>query len=848
MISAGFGAGKSALLRFARERAGADRRVLTCSGVESEAELSFSGLHMLFGGVLDRIDALPGAQREALGGALGLIPGREVDRFRIGAATLALLVALAAEGPVLCSIDDAHLLDRSTLDALRFAARRLDGTRVVMLFAGCSTLADIPEIGLQPLDADAAETLLRERRPELSADQRDRVVAESAGNPLALLEFPCVDPSVPGPLPLPSGLAARFATRIAREGRSVRQALLVAAAEETGDLGLVLRASRLLGHGIEPLERTDMVLIEGRSVTFHHPMLRSAAYHCAPLTQRHAVHTAIADAVADPARRAWHLAAAQIEPDEALAAALEVTADHSRHAAVVLERAAQLTPAPGERARRLMLAIEAATHSGSTERAQHLVREARRSGLGAVERARVVGARAFMEFEDGSPRRAFQLTMASADHVAEVEPARAAWLLVEASRIAWSVGDRASYTAVYERLEGLSSDAAGSPRAVVRSGLAVLTGDPGQAVAVARANLAHAGGIPAESISPRLAFAFQAALTGDMAAAGELFAALFGAARERGMIGWLPAIGAAQALCELVLGRFREAEAVAREAAMISARIGHPNRASGAESILAVIAAVRGDQDECLRLTDRILRGYHGVYDVSLCQWALALLDLGRGFHEKALVRLEALHRRPAGAVGPWLELRADLVEAAARANAPERGFAAMTELEQWAEALDTPWADALLCTSHGLLRGDGDLLARALETHLAAGQPFRHARTALAYGEWLRRERRTSEARTHLGAALEIFDRVGADLWAERARTELRAAGAGSITASPNAVALLTPQELRVVRIAAEGATNKEIAARLSLSHKTVGHHLYRAFPKLGVSNRIELTRFDFA
>ncbi|MEV6070354.1 LuxR C-terminal-related transcriptional regulator [Nocardia sp. NPDC052001] len=860
-LSAEAGEGKSALLQYAAAQA-AEWRILRCSGIESESELPFAGLHLLLGTALDRLDTLPEPQRKALGGALGLGPSDGADRFLIGVATLTLLAELSADGPVLCLIDDAHWLDRPSADVLRFAARRLGAEGIVMLFAGRKEfeLSGLPALRLGPLDAASAAAMLAECSPGLSPDQRDRVLAEAAGNPLALLEFPRMnrDASPAAPLPLPLRLRSGYERQIAEWTIGARTALLVVAAEETGDLGVVLRALELLGHppaALDEAEQSGMVAVTEHTVSFRHPLKRSAAYHGASFTQRLAVHAAIAEALADdPSRSAWHLAAASTGPDENVAAALESAAERARErtghasAAVALERAANLTPDPATRARRLVLAVETAADAGHTERARQLADDAEQLPLDAVERARVGSTRALLEFEHGSLHRAHQLMIAAAVEVAEIEPERAAWLLVEAGRIAWTAGDIDGVYAGHKRLTALPEEVSAPLQAALRGGLAILEGELAEGISLIRANVAFSRSVPLEMTSLRLAFALQAALIGDMQVAREQLTELADLARARGMIGWFPAIGTTLATSELILGRLREAELMATATARIAADIGQPSRVAGAESVLAMIAAIQGDADRCRELADRNLRnapGDHNAVDVTHCEWALALLDLGQGRYEQALGRLDALHRAPAQARGHWTDLLRDLIEAAVRLRRPERGSAAMAEIEAWAAALDTPWASGIMLSCQGMLRGDGALLAQALELHLAADRRYDHARTALVYGEWLRRERRMNEARIHLRQALETFDRLGAAPWAEHARIELRAAGEGSVPEPENDMAArLTPQELQVVRLAAGGATNKEIAAQLFLSPKTVGHHLYRAFPKLGVSNRVELAR----
>ncbi|MEU0540163.1 LuxR C-terminal-related transcriptional regulator, partial [Nocardia sp. NPDC005978] len=560
----------------------------------------------------------------------------------------------------------------------------------------------------------------------------------------------------------------------------------------------------------------------------------------------------------DLARSAWHLAAAGTGPDETVAAALESAAERARErighasAAAALERAAQLTPDPVDRARRLTLAVETAMEAGHTDRALRVAEAAAHAPLDAVQRARVLAVRALIEFEFGSLRRAHQLTLEAADQVATIDPERAAWHLVEAGRIAWNAGDIAGVHDAHDRLSALPADTVRTPRSALRGGVALLTGELRLGIGLIRENVAFGGTVPIDMISLRLPFALQSALIGDMDRAHENLRELIALVRERGMIGWFPFVACTLANAELIMGRLRDAESTATAALRIATDIGQPARVAGAESILAMLAARRGEQDRCRELAERNLRSAPGdvnVLDVTHCEWALALLDLGLGRHDRSLARFEALYHGPARARGHWIDLLADLIEAAVRARRPERADRALAEIEDWAAALDTPWAEGLLLRCQSLVAGNGASFDRALKLHAEADRRYDHARTALLYGEWLRRERRMQEARTHLRAALHTFEQLGAAPWAEHARVELRAAGAGAAPErGDDLAALLTPQELQVTRLAAAGATNKEIAAQLFLSPKTVGHHLYRAFPKLGVSNRVELARLSLA
>ncbi len=898
------GLGKTALLD-AAEDAAAGWRVLRCTGIENGSDLPFAGLRRLLGAVGEdadnALDALPAPQRRALDTALGHRVCDTADRFCVGLAVLSLLAELAAPAPVLCLIDDAHLLDRPSLDALLFAARRLDAEHLALLFAGDTELrADgLPELRLAPLDHESAAALLAHRFPDLAPDARDRVLRAAAGNPLAASEFTAMAADGPvraavwedglsRPIAASGGLSradrmgggsshtaagvgdaeeltrrlcAGYADRIAGYPAAVRTALLVVAAEETGDLELVARVLDRLGYTGDALTAaadTGLLHRSGQAVTFRHPLQRTAAYRAADAAHRTAVHLALAAELGhDPVRHAWQLAHARTTPDDTVAAALEAAADyacaHTAHASAVsaLEAAARLTPDLVVRGRRLTRAVETALAAGCADQALRLADTAEQLCLAPGERARILGVRATIEFEVGSPHRAYQIMLDAAEHVADLDPQRAAWLLIDAGRIAWTAGDLADFRTAYHRLAELALGPMREPLlSALRGPMVMQTGDPVGGIALIRANVAFGRTVPLEMISLRHAFAAQSALIGDMEVAREQLTELAGLVCERGMITWCPSVGCVLANAELILGRFREAEIIAAHSLRVAADTGQPGRVATAEALLAMIAAVRGDEARCRELAGRTLRhepGDFNAIDVTHGHWALALLDLGYGRYRQALDRLRELYEQPKQARGHWTDLLADLIEAAVRARRPDRASAAMSEIDTWAAALDKPWAEGIALRCRGLLSGDGELFGKALGLHAAAQRWYDHARTGLLYGEWLRRVGRETQARAALTEALETFERLGAAPWADRARAELRGlveqgAETGATRESRPPGEPLTTFELQVVRLAAAGLTERDIAAKVFRSVRTIGHHLDAACRKLGVDDRATL------
>lgn len=800
VIRAEPGTGKTALLDAAAHDA--DIRVLRVEGVETEAELPFAALHLILRPLLGGLDALPQPQADALRGVLGLAVRPEgQDRFLTGLATLTLL---AEQGPLLCLLDDAHWIDRASLDALLFAARRLEAEGVVLVFATRSvepdlfTTAGLPELRMEGLDRAAAMEVLAERAPGLPPATRDRVVAESGGNPLALIELPSmdVDSLAAGPLPLPRRLQEAYRERVAALPRDTRTLLLALAAE--GELSAALQATGLSVGALAPAERAGLVI----DADFRHPLVRAAAYQSASFGERVAVHRALADVTSDE-RRARHLAAAATGPDEEVAAALEAAAATAREvsgygeAAAALERAARLTPDPAARARRLTAAAALAADSGQGERARVLLDQSAHLGGTSQELVRL---RARLEFEHGSPESAWRLLLDAGQD-----------LLVEAARVAWSVGDAEGLRAVRDRM--------GEGRAGLVSGaVELLSADPGTGLDLIRR---HLGQAPERRDGLQLNPTSLALLSGDFATARDHLQALAADLRSRGAIGWLPGVLAVLAEAETLLGSTRTAETTAAEALRISEDTGQRRHAVTARGLLAHAAAVRGEQpgDE--------LSG-------DWAERARAAYDLVTGRWESALDRLGRMAHRPHGAC-----FAADQVEAAVRAGRP--AGEALGRYESWALASGVPWALAVRQRCLAMLADDPE---EHYEQAVACSDlPLQQARSRLHYGEWLRRSRRKNEARIQLRSAMEAFEQAGAVPWADHCRVELRAAGEAVVAPSADdSLRELTPQEFQIVRLAATGATNKEIGAQLFLSPKTVGHHLYRAFPKLGVSNRTEL------
>ncbi|MER6519245.1 AAA family ATPase [Streptomyces sp. NPDC001553] len=888
------GIGKTALLDHAAGRADG-ARVLRVEGIESEMELAFGGLHQLFLPVLDLVDGLPQPQAAALRAVFGLTADGVRDRFTVGLAVLTMLSEAAAGGPLLCLVDDAQWLDQPSVDMLTFAARRLRAEGVVMLFAvrdGApgAAVTGLPRLHVEGLERAAAAELL----PGLPPYVADRLIEEARGNPLALIELsaaltPAQRAGRLGPLALPeegAGLPSRiqdgFLEQIRRLPEAAQAVLLVAAADDSGDLAVVLRAARPLGAAVEdlePAERAGFVRVSGTVVRFRHPLVRYAAYQGAPLARRIAAHRALARTLGDAGqahRRAWHLAAASTGPDERVAEELERVAEWAgsrqamASASAAYERAAQLTADPGPRARRLVRAAQRAADAGQDERCGALADQVPLPLEDPGVAADFARARAVVELGFRRPETAARILLAGADLTGTDRPDTVASLLTDAVHAAFSAGDATL-------IEEIASRAPELPVLAVPARL--FGGDVPGALDALRA-LVQDSRDPNTGVMDRLMTGIHCQLIGDHAAAREAAAGAVAHCREQGIGGWLPTTLHLLAQTELALGRHDEASAHAAEGLRLAEYHDLAHRAAHLRAALAMTAAVRGEEEQGRALAAEALaytrpRGVgRGTTDAL---WALGVLELGLGRADAALEPLESalrpleraprppksaprhsgsvpepasrpLDSAPREAAGPplCLPLLADLVEAAGRAGRPERATEPARLLGEWATALGQPVLSALARRCQALTGPD-----RTAEEHFTAalalhenGSDYDRARTALLYGEWLRRLRRQIDARHQLRAALEAFERLGAHPWAGRARAELGAAGGetGLTDREDGPISLLSPQEREVVRLAAAGASNREIAARLFLSPRTVGHHLYRAFPKLGVGSRTEL------
>ena len=881
VISGEPGVGKSALLEDARDQAG-DMRVLSGTGVETEAHLPFAALHQIVRPVLGHIENLPQPQAAALRGALGLAAGGSDDRFLVSLAALSLLADAAEVQPLLCLVDDAQWLDDASADALVFAARRLEVEGIVMLFGAREgelrrfEAPGLAELRLGGLDSVTAGALVDRRAgAALSSEIRDRLVAETGGNPLALLELsPALSEAqlsgteaLLAPIPVSARVERAFLSRVYRLPPETQTLLLVAAADESGELAVVLRAAAELGAAADALdgaEQAGLANVNGTRLELRHPLVRSAVYHAAPLSKRQAAHRALArvlDGDVEADRRAWHRAAASVEPDPSVGEELEQAAQRARQrsgfaaASLAFERAASLTTDEEHQARRLTAAAESAWLAGRAERAFMLLEAARPLVSEPIQRADLHRFLGLIEMTRGVPADACQLLLRSAREVASLDAERALQMLNLAGLAAAYTGDKEAAVAIAEVARGLALEE--TPFLRMLSELLIGLGahaedDFANAAPRLRVALELAEELDDDAASKQpvaLLFAGRAALyLGDDRTAFRAHREAAARARASGALSIVTQILPRLATAEVWAGHWPAAAANAQEGVQLAREMGQHDIVAQLLGMLGLVAALRGSEDECRSLTaeTRELASARGLGIVAeFAHWSLALLALGLGRAGEAFKRCREIS---ATMVVFWAGL--DRIEAAIRAGERETASAWLDGFEPWAESSGAAWARAVLLHCRALLAHDENeterLFLAAFEAHVEAARPFERGRTELAYGESLRRAGRRVEARTHLQAALDRFEGLGAMLWAERAQLELRASGQTARKRDPSTRSDLTAQELQIARFVAEGLTNREVAAQLFLSPRTIDFHLRNVYRKLGINSRTALARLD--
>ena len=870
VVSGEAGVGKTALLESVT-RSASGFRVMRAVGVESEMELAFAALQQMCAPLLDRLERLPVPQQDALGVAFGLRSGDAPDRFLVGLAALSLLADAAEQQPLLCVVDDAQWLDRASAQALVFVARRLLAESVALVFstrAAGEELEGLPRLAVEGLrNGDARALLGSALRVPLDERVRERIVAETRGNPLALLELPrgLTPAELAGGFGLPDtpGLSGRiedsFRKRFAGLPAETQRLLLVAAAEPVGDPVLVWRAARRLGIAVQAATDTDGLLTIGASVTFRHPLVRSAVYRAASPEDRQGVHRALADATdpgVDPDRRAWHLAQATPGLDEDVATELERSAGRAQArgglaaAAAFLERASALTPEPSGRARRALAAAQAKHQAGAFDAALRLVAIAESGPLNELQRAQVDLLRGQIAFALSRGSDAPPLLLKAAQRLEPLDRSLARETYLEALTAVLFASRLASGSSVLEtaRAARAAPPSPMPPRAsdLLLDGLALLITE-GYAAGTPTLKMAvtafRGQDIPGGEGHRWLWLAAHvAAFLWDDEALDVLSARFVQLARDAGALNVLPLALTTRSGMQVLAGDFAMASSLVDELAAVNEATG----ASLAPYAALTLAAFQGREAEAAQVIEaarrELVRRGEGQ-GLAFSHWVTAVLHNGLGRYEEALAAAQQHPRNTREVRVALVEL--ELIEAATRSGEADLAADALARLSEITAASGTDWALGVEARSRALLterQAAEPLYREAIETLERTRVRVDLARAHLLYGEWLRRERRRLDARDQLRTAHKLFTEFGMEAFAERARVELEATGEHARKRTVETRNDLTPQEAQISRLAADGATNPEIAAQLFISPSTVDYHLRKAFRKLGVKSRHHL------
>jgi DNA-binding CsgD family transcriptional regulator len=870
------GIGKSALLA----ELASDPRflVLRAHGLESEFPLAFAGIHQLLLPLLPLLDTLPDPQVHALRVAFGDAQGPAVDPFLIALATLALLTEAADAQPVLCLVDDIQWLDAASSEALLFTARRVHADRVALVFSVRDgdvrefVADDLPDLEVPALSGQAAQAVLSDRLPEGTEPEVVAALLEhSGGNPLALLELPKAlsaeqlqgQAPLPARLPLTERVQRVFLDRCRRLPQQVQTLLLVAAADDSRQLAVVRRAAASLGADADAFgqaERAGLLVCDSDIVHVRHPLVRSAMYQAATGQERRAVHQALAEALeGDADRQAWHAAAAADGPDARVVATLERAAVRAEHrgghgaAAAAYERAAQLTHDTQAAAVRLLGAARNAWEDGQSSRARALLAQARADSDDRLVRADIDRLRGRIEVNIGSATAAHRIFQQATIAVAADDPGRALEMAAAASLLQlYGAGSGVALPPGTVDVEANGSD---PPRVVALKQLVTSmnladAGEWQQAVSALRHGLAAGPGVLDPDVLAHLGNA--ALQLGDDNAHLRYFTMMSGAARERGAVMQVLYALHRLAFTQMLIGDWAASRATATEALALSRSAGPRALTAPALAWLTLLAALQGrpEYDQLLADVNQAVEGQelgimtNPVHDIT--HWAQATSSTNEGDASGAMHHIRQLRlpimQRIAGL---------DRIDAAKRTDDGVRAMLWADELAQFADATRWPWA--LSAASHAkALLADGTAASACFEQALAqpaeGSRPYDRARTQLAYGELLRRAQRRADARPHLRAALAAFEELGAEPLAKRAREELRASGETARKRDPSTLALLTPMEVQVARLVAQGMSNKEAAAQLWLSPRTVAFHLRNVFSKTGVSSRGALAQLPLS
>ena len=852
-------------------------RVVRVTGVQFEIELAFAGLHQLCAPMLDRLDSLPGHQRDALGTALGLSAGNPPDGFLVGLAVLGLVAEAAREQPLICVVDDAYWVDRASRQALAFVARRLAAESVALIFAvrepnDVPELMGLPQLMVGGLPDDDARTLLGSAlHGPVEEWVLDRIVAETRSNPLALEELPqgwtpaelAGGFGLPDVLPLPGRIEESFRRRLAPLPADTQRLLLVAAAEPHGDPVLLWRAAERLGIAVEAAAAAAGLLEIGARVRFRHPLVWSAVYWAAAPEERRRAHRALAEATdpeADPDCRVWHDAQAASGPDEDIAGELERSAGRAQArgglaaAAAFLERATELTPDPVRRALRAQAAAQAAHQAGAPDTALRLLSLAEAGPLDDLQRARLVLLRAQIAFAVGRGSDVLPLLLKAAKQLEPLDVGLARETYLDALSAAMFVGRLASGGGVLEAAQAARAapPSPQRPRApdLLLDGLAVLltqgysAGTPMLRRALSafcRQDISIEQGLRWHWLVCRTAVHLWDYETWEM-----LSARLVQPARDAGALTVLPLALTSHIAVLMFAGELTAAASLVEEVKAVTEATGNHFAPYGA----LAVAAYQGREVEAElieAILEEVMARSEG-FGLAVTGWAKAVLYNGLGRYEDALDSAEQAVGEHPVKMGASAWALAELIEAATRSGTAEVAADALYRLTETTRASGTDWALGIEARSHALLRNGPPAESAYREAIDRLGRTsirVELARAHLVYGEWLRRENRRLDAREQLRTAHEMFTAMGMGAFAQRTARELRATGETARKRTTVELSReLTAQEAEIVRLVREGLSNAEIAARLFISPRTVEWHLSKIFSKLHISSRKQLHR----
>lgn len=874
LVSGEAGIGKTCLLDVAVKKAQSRGfRVLTVTGLESESELPYAGLHQLLQPVLESSSRLPAPQRSALLTALGMRTGSSPEVFLVALATLTLIDEVADQRPVLLVADDVQWLDASTVSVLTFLARRLESTQILLVIAaraGSQTAiqaAQLPEIQLGPMTEAASRELLDAVAPDLDHQTRRLILEEALGNPLALTELPRAFRSQKTDgregalrsLPLTDRLERTFFAQVARLPTRTQGALLIAALDKEPSVGDVLDATRRqVGEDVtvdvfQPALEAGLISIVGSTVRFRHPLIRSAIDQSATAVQRRNAHLLLAEVVSDPDRRAWHRAKSVVGADEGAAVGLEAVAARAKDrgaaatALGALELAASLTPDESSRARRLLAAAELAFELGDRLAVGRLLDAAATNHLTAHDLARMAWLREiFNDGAPGEPDAIARLVAVARDARAQGDRDLALNLLQAAAlRCWWADPGTEAKKAVSVAVEEIAIDEL-DPRVLE---ILALT-SAGDAATAIPGRIREAAQTDATDSSRTQLLAFAAYAVGEIGLSVQLMDRVVPILRSQGRLGLLAQLLVVREWAGINTGQFSDAARAAEEGYRLATETEQPIWTAISMVGRAFLAGLQGDASAAEKLiteASELMSAPRVALVLAKGELSRGVIAMTAGRHSDAVDHFSlmflpdgpAFHEIVAHAASPFV------VEAAVRAGRTGDSLRMMEALEAMAERTPAAHVHVGLRFGRALMAADSEaesLYETALDNDTK--WPFHHARAELSFGSWLRRRRRISESRPHLRSATRAFEALGLEPWADKARSELRAAGERYPEPERTPGPPLTAQELQIAQMAASGLSNREIADRLFLSHRTVGTHLYRAFPKLGIVSRAELAR----